>query len=456
VSEVGAKSASPLELAQLTDVGRVREHNEDDLLAWQLPVEHWSPHAVLAVLAVADGMGGHQRGEVASAMAIEALGQALCQPDSPCHFESAALLRRYLSDTVQACNRRIHDLGTDGQTDCPGTTLTAVALCDDSLVVAHVGDSRAYLLRDGRLDQLTDDHSYVAEQVRAGHMTEEAARTSPFRGSLTRCLGSQAEVKVDLVTAGCRRGDLVLVCSDGLSEYVQREEIEAVLNQAKAQAAVSQLVAAALARGGEDNVSVAAMQCGPRAIAAGPTPISGRPPLETARPRAALTAAAAVTQELPRVGAPPTSRARRLDWPPIIVLALMVMVLIAVIGWPSRPKPAAAPAPLPAPVVTPEPAPPTPPEPTPAPKRLGPAGGHFEPGTTAVYRDREHQALNIRQGPSRDEEIATKAPWGATLTVLGQQDLWVHVQYQGVVGWCAWHRPGDQSDRYLFDPGEAP
>jgi serine/threonine-protein kinase len=92
----------------------------------------------------------------------------------------------------------------------------------------------------------------------------------------------------------------------------------------------------------------------------------------------------------------------------------------------------------------------------PTPKRLGPADGHFEPGTTVVYRDREHQALNIRSGPSRDESIVAKASWGATLAVLGQQDLWVHVQYQGQEGWCAWHRPGDESYRYLFDPSEAP
>jgi hypothetical protein len=163
---------------------------------------------------------------------------------------------------VRFINERVYALAEPGMTSRPGTTLTAAVLWRDTLVLAHVGDSRAYLLRDGHAQALTEDHTLVAEQVRLGAMTEDDARHSPFRSSLMRCIGNTPTAEVDLGRIEVRDGDVLLLCSDGLSEYVGATELAAVLGAEEIEPAAARLCELALERGGQDNVTIVAAQIG--------------------------------------------------------------------------------------------------------------------------------------------------------------------------------------------------
>ena len=194
-------------------------------------------------------MGGAQAGEVASQMAVEEFHEAL--PD-----EGSAEER--LVDRVRAANRRIYDLSrTEHERAGMGTTLTAVYLDDDHLAVAHVGDSRAYLFRDGELTRLTQDHSLVEELVRQGKLTEEQAAEHPQRSIITRALGIERDVEVDTWTYPMRAGDVVLLCSDGLTSMIGEEQIAQILaGEASLDRAADRLIDAANDAGGRDNITV--------------------------------------------------------------------------------------------------------------------------------------------------------------------------------------------------------
>jgi serine/threonine protein phosphatase PrpC len=220
-----------------TDTGRQRRDNEDNAFV----------RAPLFV--VADGMGGAQAGEVASQLAVEEFQEPL--PD-----EGSAEER--LIDRIRAANRRIYDLSrTEHEHAGMGTTLTAVYLDDDRLAVAHVGDSRAYIFRDGELSGLTQDHSLVAELVRQGKLTEEQAAEHPQRSIITRALGIEGEVEVDTWSYSMRAGDVVLLCSDGLTSMIGEQQIGGILRgEMSLDRAADQLIGAANDAGGRDNITV--------------------------------------------------------------------------------------------------------------------------------------------------------------------------------------------------------
>jgi serine/threonine protein phosphatase PrpC len=220
-----------------TDTGRQRRDNEDNAFV----------RAPLFV--VADGMGGAQAGEVASQLAVEEFQEAL--PD-----EGSAEER--LTDRIRAANRRIYDLSrTQHEHAGMGTTLTAVYLDDDHLAVAHVGDSRAYIFRDGELTRLTQDHSLVEELVRQGKLTEEQAAEHPQRSIITRALGIEGDVEVDTWSYAMRAGDVVLLCSDGLTSMIGEEQIVQILRaEHSLDRAADGLIGGANDAGGRDNITV--------------------------------------------------------------------------------------------------------------------------------------------------------------------------------------------------------
>ncbi len=219
-----------------TDVGRVREGNEDDYLV----------DDAMGLVAVADGMGGHRAGEVASATALEALRAAI-NAGQP------------LRDAIESANEAVFTKSlTDASLRGMGTTLTAGTLvAGGTLLVGHVGDSRAYLLRDGELRQVTVDHSLVEELVRDGRLTPDEAAVHPQRSIITRALGVDASVEVDVYPVELAPGDRLLLCSDGLTGMVQFDAIAATLRREEDPArAATQLIDAANAAGGEDNITV--------------------------------------------------------------------------------------------------------------------------------------------------------------------------------------------------------
>jgi protein phosphatase len=220
-----------------SDTGRQRRANEDSLLA----------RAPLFV--VADGMGGAQAGEVASRIAVESFQPGLQATSHP-ELELAQLAR--------AANARIHELShANAEQAGMGTTLTAVYVGEQEVAIAHVGDSRAYCLRDGQLLRLTDDHSLVDELLRQGRLTPEEAVEHPQRSVITRALGPEGMVEVDTRSFRARDGDVYLLCSDGLTTMIGEEEIAATLvAHERLRDAGEALIAAANQAGGRDNITV--------------------------------------------------------------------------------------------------------------------------------------------------------------------------------------------------------
>lgn len=221
-----------------TDVGRVRKQNEDSVYAADAQ----------RLFAVADGMGGHRAGEVASSMAVEALRARLQarQPDL-----------RLMRQAFEEANLRISCAAEkDERLQGMGTTMTALWQTERSVLIAHVGDSRVYLLRGGRLRQVTDDHSVVAELLRCGLITPQEARRHPYRNVITRSLGSAPTVEVDLLEREREPGDLWLLCTDGLSNMLTDREMEALLVSLSPQKAADALMQKALEAGGTDNITL--------------------------------------------------------------------------------------------------------------------------------------------------------------------------------------------------------
>ena len=222
----------------LTHVGLVREQNEDTI--------RFDAEKGLYILA--DGMGGHQAGEVASALAADTLLREL---------ENAAPSYRALRAAISAANTAIYQqqqLHADQAG--MGTTLTVLWEAREHVFLGHVGDSRAYLYLNGQLRQISEDHSMVGEMLRAGALTEEQARSHPYRNVITRAVGTEDSVRADVMKILKTPGEKWLLCSDGLSDMVEDQEIAAVLSQYPAQEAAQRLIDLALAHGGRDNVSV--------------------------------------------------------------------------------------------------------------------------------------------------------------------------------------------------------
>jgi PPM family protein phosphatase len=221
-----------------SDPGRRRRRNEDAYVV--------AP----PLFAVADGMGGAQAGEVAARLATAAFREYHEADDLAGEQRVAAI--------IQEANRRIYERArVDTDVSGMGTTVTAALVEEGRIIIGHVGDSRAYRLRAGRLEQLTDDHSLVADLVRGGRISPEEAETHPQRSVITRALGTDPEVDVDSLSVDAEIGDLYLICSDGLTTMIGDDEILAILERAKSlEHAGKDLVKAANRRGGEDNVTV--------------------------------------------------------------------------------------------------------------------------------------------------------------------------------------------------------
>jgi protein phosphatase len=244
------------QLGHATDTGKKRRRNEDDYVV-EPPL-----------FAVADGMGGAQAGELASSLAAAAVRE---------DEGDAGSGERHVAALIQEANRRVYQRSSeDAAVSGMGTTMT-VALFEKGIVAfGHVGDSRAYLIRDGRLEQLTEDHSLVAELVRSGKLSPEEAETHPQRSVITRALGTDPDVDVDTFSIETRPGDLFMLCSDGLTSMVDDKVILDTVEKQRhdLQATARELIRAANKGGGEDNITVVFFEIGEA---------DGEPLAETAR-----------------------------------------------------------------------------------------------------------------------------------------------------------------------------
>jgi protein phosphatase len=228
--------------AVASDTGRRRRRNEDNYVV--------AP----PLFGVADGMGGAQAGEVASQLAASAL-----EAGDPEALEGTTRL----DALIQEANRRIYDrASTDPTASGMGTTMTVAIVEGMTVAIGHVGDSRAYLVRAEQMEQLTEDHSLVNELLKTGKLSEEEAHVHPQRSVITRAVGTDPDVDVDGFTIDAEEGDVFLICSDGLSDMVEDEQILEVLHQNRADLdrAVKELVAAANKGGGEDNITAIAFR----------------------------------------------------------------------------------------------------------------------------------------------------------------------------------------------------
>jgi PPM family protein phosphatase len=223
--------------AGLTDTGRKRRRNEDAFVC-EPPL-----------FAVADGMGGAQAGEMASRLAAAALREGDTDGDG----------EERVAELIREANRRVYERSAeDASVQGMGTTMTVALVGAESVAIGHVGDSRAYLVRDGALEQITQDHSLVAELVRSGKLSPEEAERHPQRNVITRVLGSDPDVDVDAFSVAARDGDLFMLCSDGLTSMVDEDAIlgEVERNRGDLRRAAKALVEAANRSGGEDNITV--------------------------------------------------------------------------------------------------------------------------------------------------------------------------------------------------------
>ena len=318
-----------------TDVGRRREVNEDSFLV----------HEPLVV--VADGMGGHVAGDIASSTAIETIKEKAASARAEDLNTLAAL--------VLGANTRIWEKAeSDSSLRGMGTTCTLLLLDASKAHFAHVGDSRAYLLRQSKLNQITEDHTLVGRMVKEGRLSAQDAERHPQRSIVTRALGVDSEVEVDLMTVDVAEGDRILICSDGLSSMVDFDGIEAILKrESDPQAAAERLVDAANEAGGEDNITVVIVDIGdPDSRGAAASAASSRAgTAESSGPRSPQTAAPS-SSEMTYAGgggvaAPPQAEERREQrpvaardedhderpartWPRKLVVALVVVAILGV------------------------------------------------------------------------------------------------------------------------------
>lgn len=230
--------------AGVTDIGRKRARNEDSFLM----------RPDVGVWAVADGMGGHGGGDVASAMAIDALARVAVEGDAAARLAA-------LETAAAASNHEMRAYARSNGRDIVGTTLVALLVCGGHFACLWCGDSRAYILRDGALRQLTRDHSETQALVDRGVLDAEEAKVWPRRSVLTRALGAGEDSTLDFVSERLGAGDMLLLCSDGLTAHCADADIAAALAGADPQAACDALIALTLGRGASDNVTVIALRC---------------------------------------------------------------------------------------------------------------------------------------------------------------------------------------------------
>lgn len=236
--------------AARTDVGMIRSGNEDNFTVDASPTR--------GIFVVADGMGGHAAGEVASEMAVQIVQREL----SPVRDLDSEEVVQLVAGALKRANRAIHDRTiTETDKQGMGTTVSALIVAGARYLIGQVGDSRVYLLRDGVFSQLTKDHSYVQEQVDAGFLTPEQARYHPYSNVITRCVGASQDVEPDIYRGEVRADDLFLVASDGLTGMVDDRRLSQLLgSRAEPERKVQSLIAEANGRGGLDNITAIIVQ----------------------------------------------------------------------------------------------------------------------------------------------------------------------------------------------------
>jgi len=258
-----SQAALEMEFGARSDTGRVRENNEDSF--------RLAPELNLFVLC--DGMGGQASGEVASRLAAETIvahcREAETNPELPSvgeQIDGASKAANRLASAVRLANRAVHQAAQQNEAQTGmGATVVAVRFTDERMTIAHVGDSRVYRLRNGEFELLTQDHSFIAEQVRHGLMTAEEASQSKLQNVLLRALGIEPEVEVEISEELLMEGDAVLLCSDGLTHELSDEQIAAALcDTDEAQEAASRLVELANQAGGGDNITVIVLRHAPK------------------------------------------------------------------------------------------------------------------------------------------------------------------------------------------------
>lgn len=233
--------------AAITDVGKVREINEDNYCIDENQV---------GLYMVADGMGGHKSGEVASSIAINIIKEHITHYLTE-EFQEQSV-KGVIFEAFNRANKEIYNRSKE-DFDCEGmgTTVTMALIIDKRVYIGHIGDSRAYLLREEVLQQITEDHSLVAELVRNGSITEREAMRHPQKNIITRSLGTDENLKVDIFSMDLNKGDILILCTDGLTNFVDKEELKkAVLEEDDCFESCSTLVSLANQRGGYDNITV--------------------------------------------------------------------------------------------------------------------------------------------------------------------------------------------------------
>lgn len=235
-----------------TDIGRKRQQNQDNGAAFP----------DLGLFVVADGMGGHRGGETASAMAVETIARSIREAEAQPDWKPAEAV----ANAIQAANHAIHGRAVDEvNLHGMGTTTTALLFRGKELTIGHVGDSRAYYFRSEAIWQLTRDHSLVAEKLRAGLITREQMKTDRMRNVITRSVGFESDVNVEVYEMGVQPGDIFLICSDGLSGLLEDPELLRTVQQRliagqDIQRAIHELIASANERGGDDNITAIMVQ----------------------------------------------------------------------------------------------------------------------------------------------------------------------------------------------------
>jgi serine/threonine protein phosphatase PrpC len=240
-----------IEVASMSHIGRVRHRNEDALGHYEPPEEDVR-EVKGSMFLVADGMGGHRGGEIASKLAVDTIVSSFYASKDN---DTLPALQQAFGDANRVIIEKSHeDVSLFGM----GTTCTAMVIKKDNAYFAHVGDSRAYVLRNGELEQLTDDHSLVGEMVRSGILTDEDARNHPRRNVITRSLGSHEDIPADTPASPMplAAGDVFLLCSDGLTSLADAGELEAILSSNPPREACDALVDLANEKGGKDNITV--------------------------------------------------------------------------------------------------------------------------------------------------------------------------------------------------------
>lgn len=246
-----AMSFTNIVFAQRTDIGLIRESNEDSALSFQ-PKDRQVMESKGVLFVVADGLGGHTRGEVASQLAVNTIRDVYYQQESGDPLASLRLAIEQANARIYSESLAMSPKPEPGQ--MMGSTCVAAVILGDTVYVANVGDSRAYIVRGGQAHQISLDHSLVARQLREGLITKEQAKAHPDRNKIYRCLGS-ATVEVDTFSEKVQSGDLLLLCTDGLTELVSEEEMTAIVQQHEPQESVQRLIERANELGGKDNIT---------------------------------------------------------------------------------------------------------------------------------------------------------------------------------------------------------